>query len=200
MSYYKPWPPRQVRQNHCMNTIPCAVIVPIVKIDGQEQLVFEVRNSQLRWQPGDICFPGGKIEPDDSSTLEAAVREMIEELGIEREQIHILGPLDYIESPVGVTVWPFAAYIDTTHFTISHGEIDHVFTVPVEWFRTHAPQVHQIEIATRPAPGFPEGLSISGQTQWKRRKNYNVLLYEYQAYKIWGITAHILDNFMNIRL
>ena len=177
MSYYKPWPPRQVRQNHCMNTIPCAVIVPIVQRDGQEQLVFEVRNSQLRWQPGDICFPGGKIEPDDNNALDAAVRELIEELGIKRD-----------------------SYIDTAHFTISHGEIDHIFTVPIEWFRTHTPQMHRIEIATRPAPGFPEGLSISGQTQWKRRKTYNVLLYEYQAYKIWGITAHILDNFINIRL
>ncbi len=200
MTEYKPWPPRQVRQNRCMNTTPCAVIVPIIQKNGQEHVVFEVRSSKLNWQPGDICFPGGKIEPGDANALEAAQRELTEELGVVREQIHILGPLDYVESPVGVTVWPFAAYIDTQQFTISQGEIDHIFTVPVAWFTAHKPQVCQIEMATRPAPGFPDGLSISGQTQWKQRKNYNVLIYAYQNYKIWGITAHILDNFISIRL
>lgn len=200
MTEYKPWPPRQVRQNRCMNTTPCAVIVPLIQKDGREHLVFEVRSSKLSWQPGDICFPGGKIEPGDANAAEAAVREMTEELGVVREQIHILGPLDYVESPVGVIVWPFAAYIDTQDFTLSQGEIDHIFTVPVAWFAAHQPQVCQIEMATRPAPGFPQGLSISGQTEWKRRKTYNVLMYAYQNYKIWGITAHILDNFMDIRL
>ncbi len=200
MREYTPWPPRQVRQNRCMNTTPCAVIVPIIQKNGEEHLVFEVRSSKLNWQPGDICFPGGRIEPGDADALAAAQRELTEELGVVREQIHILGPLDYVESPVGVTVWPFAAYIDTPHFTISRGEIDHIFTVPVAWFAAHKPQVCQIEMATRPAPGFPQGLSISGQTQWKQRKNYNVLIYAYQNYKIWGITAHILDNFMSIRL
>lgn len=200
MREYTPWPPRQVRQNRCMNTTSCAVIVPLIQKNGEEHLVFEVRSSKLNWQPGDICFPGGKIEPGDANALAAAQRELTEELGVVREQIHILGPLDYVESPVGVTVWPFAAYIDTQQFTISRGEIDHIFTVPVAWFTTHKPQVCQIEMATRPAPGFPDGLSISGQTQWKQRKNYNVLIYAYQNYKIWGITAHILDNFMSIRL
>lgn len=200
MREYAPWPPRQVRQNRCMNTTPCAVIVPLIQKNGEEHLVFEVRSSKLNWQPGDICFPGGKIESGDANALAAAQRELTEELGVVREQIHILGPLDYVESPVGVTVWPFAAYIDTQQFTISRGEIDHIFTVPVAWFTAHKPQVCQIEMATRPAPGFPQGLSISGQTQWKQRKNYNVLIYAYQNYKIWGITAHILDNFMSIRL
>ena len=199
MREYTPWPPRQVRQNRCMNTTPCAVIVPLIQKNGEEHLVFEVRSSKLNWQPGDICFPG-KIESGDANALAAAQRELTEELGVVREQIHILGPLDYVESPVGVTVWPFAAYIDTQQFTISRGEIDHIFTVPVAWFTAHKPQVCQIEMATRPAPGFPQGLSISGQTQWKQRKNYNVLIYAYQNYKIWGITAHILDNFMSIRL
>ena len=114
----------------------------------------------------DICFPGGKIESGDANAAKAAVREMTEELGVAREQIHILGPLDYVESPVGVTVWPFAAYIDTQDFTLSQGEIDHIFTVPVAWFAAHQPQVCQVEMATRPAPGFPQGLSISGQTEW----------------------------------
>lgn len=62
MDMFAPWPERIVRQNPCMNTVPCAVLAPVVCVDGEEHLVFEVRSSKLSWQPGDICFPGGVIE------------------------------------------------------------------------------------------------------------------------------------------
>lgn len=200
MKSYTPWPERIIKQNRCLRTTECAVIVPIIEIKGEDHILFEVRSSKLSWQPGDICFPGGRIEEDDPSPLEAAIREAQEELGISREYIHILGPLDYVESPIGVTVWPFAAYLSTRDFIISKGEIDHLFTVPISWLETHRPQVAQVDIATRPAPNFPEGLSASGQIGWKQRKCYDIKLYEYESYKIWGITAHILDNFMEIRI
>lgn len=199
MDAFKPWPNRIVRQNPCLNTTLCAVIVPIVSIDDEEHLVFEVRSSKLSWQPGDICFPGGVIETSDGSPLEAALRETEEELGIDSSHVHVWGPLDYVESPVGVKIYPFAAYLDTTNFCISKGEIDHIFTVPLSWFALHRPHVAQIELATRPGPGFPAGLPISEQMGWRKRSTYNVLLYQYKSYKIWGITAQILDNFRVIR-
>ena len=52
MKAFKPWPDRIVRQNTCMNTRACAVLVPIIYKDGEEQAVFEVRSSKLGWQPG----------------------------------------------------------------------------------------------------------------------------------------------------
>lgn len=194
-----PWPERIVRQNSCMNTIPCAVLVPVVLVDGEEHALFEVRSSSLHWQPGDICFPGGAIEAGDASPLAAALRETREELGISASHIHVWGPLDYVESPVGVTVWPFAAYVDTMDLSLSAAEIDHIFTVPLAWFARHTPERARIELATRPAPGFPPGLSASNQVGWKQRRTYTVRIYTYKNYKIWGITAHILDNFLGIR-
>lgn len=74
MKAFKPWPDRIVRQNTCMNTRACAVLVPIIYKDGEEQAVFEVRSSKLGWQPGDVCFPGGRIDDGDDSALEAALR------------------------------------------------------------------------------------------------------------------------------
>ena len=199
MKAFKPWPDRIVRQNTCMNTRACAVLVPIIYKDGEEQAVFEVRSSKLGWQPGDVCFPGGRIDDGDDSALEAALRETKEELGVDPSHIHVWGPLDYMESPVGVTVWPFAAYMDTDDFVLSRDEVDHTFTVPLSWFDEHEPEIGRVELATRPAPGFPKGLDISHQTGWKQRRTYNVKIYTYENYKIWGITAHILDNFRGIR-
>lgn len=196
---FTPWPKRIVRQNSCLNNVPCAVLVPVIIKDDQEQLVFEVRSSKLAWQPREICFPGGHIDPEDKDALSAALRETREELGVTADHIHLWGPLDYMESPVGVTIWPFAAYLDTNQFTLSKGEIDHIFTVPLAWFEKHQPEIARLEIATRPAEGFPKGLDVSDQKGWKRRRTYNVKIYTYENYKIWGITAHILDNFLAIR-
>ena len=172
MDEFKPWPERIVRQNPCMNTVLCAVLVPIVRIDGEEHVVFEVRSSKLSWQPGDICFPGGVIEQRDASPLEAALRETQEELGVGLPHIRVWGPLDYVESPVGVKIYPFAAQLDTTNFVVSRGEIDHLFTVPLAWFSGCKPEVAQVELATRPGPGFPAGLPVSGQAGWKKRSTY----------------------------
>ena len=141
MKAFKPWPDRIVRQNTCMNTRACAVLVPIIYKDGEEQAVFEVRSSKLGWQPGDVCFPGGRIDDGDDSALEAALRETKEELGVDPSHIHVWGPLDYMESPVGVTVWPFAAYMDTDDFVLNRGEVDHTFTVPLSWFDEHEPEI-----------------------------------------------------------
>jgi 8-oxo-dGTP pyrophosphatase MutT (NUDIX family) len=196
---YEPWPDRVVRQNSCLNTAQTAVLVPVVHVDGQEQLVFEVRSSKLTWQPGDICFPGGGIEEGDNSPLEAALRETREELGVAAAQIHVLGPLDYVESPVGVTVWPFAACMDTHTFTISRGEIAETFTVPLPWFAATIPEVYKIDIATKPAPGFPSDMALSRQQGWKQRRTYDVLFYRYGQRIIWGITAQIIANFLSIR-
>ncbi len=199
MKRYEPWPERIVRQNSTMHTVPSAVIVPVVLVGEEEHVLFELRSSSLGWQPGDVCFPGGRIEETDASPLAAALRETQEELGVGLEHIHVLGPLDYVESPVGVTVWPFAAYIDTTEFTVSAAEIDRLFTVPLDWFAAQQPETVTIDVATRPAPGCPQGLAISGQTEWKKRRSYSVPVYTYGTYKIWGITAQILDNFRGIR-
>ena len=145
MKPFTPWPERIVRQNTCLNTVPCAVLVPVIHKDGEEHLVFEVRSSKLDWQPGEICFPGGRIDKTDASPLAAAAGNE-GRTGCQCRPHPPLGPLDYLESPVGVTVWPFAAYMDTTDFTLSAGEVDHTFTVPLKWFDDHEPEIGRIEL------------------------------------------------------
>ena len=88
-----------------------AVLVPLVRHNGRLGVLFEVRSAELNRQPGDICFPGGRIELDDDGPQAAAMRETQEELSLPADAIEVIGPLNYMVSPIGVVIYPFAAYI-----------------------------------------------------------------------------------------
>ncbi|WP_288160786.1 NUDIX hydrolase, partial [Streptococcus pneumoniae] len=75
-----------------------AVLVPLVQVNGEWHILFEVRSLIMRKQPGDISFPGGKLDGSETAQ-EAALRETHEELGIPPESVEILGQLSpYIAS------------------------------------------------------------------------------------------------------
>ena len=66
----------EIFRNHCevMPRGEFAVLAPLVRVDGETHLLFEVRALHMRRQPGEVCFPGGQIE-EGETPLEAAVRE-----------------------------------------------------------------------------------------------------------------------------
>lgn len=177
-----------------------AVVVPLVRHKGRLGILFEVRSAGLNWQPGDICFPGGRIELDDESPLEAALRETREELGLPPDSIRVLGPLSYMVSPIGVMLYPFAVYIeDFDQIRPNSGEVAEVFVVPLEYLLNTDPLTAHMELATRPLPDFPLDLLESSYAKdWKRRTTYPVLFYQYDGHVIWGLTARVLFGFLNI--
>lgn len=176
-----------------------AVVVPLVPAGGEPAVLFEVRSAQLAWQPGEICFPGGKIEAADADPRHAAVREAYEELGLPRGGLRLLGPLDYLVSPIGVIIYPFAGYIaDPSAIKPAPGEVAEIFTVPLSFFLENAPLKAEMEVATRPLPGFPAELLPGYTRDWRRRAVYPVLFYRYGERVIWGLTARIMYNFVQI--
>lgn len=190
------WKKRPVQQNRILQTTPCAVMVPVVTIEDEPHLLFEVRSPKLGWQPGDICFPGGSIEADDTTPWQTAQRESQEELGIAPERITLWGPLDYVESPVGVLVYPYAAAVEGTDYILNKREVERVFTVPLAWLEQSIPEIATIDVATKPTADFPkELLGVQGD-DWVRRRPYQVYIYRYGRYIIWGITAQIIRNFL----
>ena len=68
-----------------------AVLIPLVQVNDEWHVLFEVRSLTMRKQPGDISFPGGRIDPTDASPMEAAIRETHEELGVDPTCIQVLG-------------------------------------------------------------------------------------------------------------
>src|SRR5699024_8465241 len=88
-----------------------AILVPLVYINDEIHLLFEVRSEHLRSQPGDICFPGGRMDKTDASPKACALRETSEELGVLSTEIKQVVPLDYIVSESGRIIYPYVGYI-----------------------------------------------------------------------------------------
>jgi len=174
-----------------------SVLVPLIEKDGRLEVLFEVRAASLHRQPGEVCFPGGACEENESHE-ETAIRETAEELLIREEQIQILAPLDYLETPGGVTVWTYLGMIKDYAGTYSLDEVDHVFSVPLEWFLENDPERYQCTVHTVPNEDFPFHLVPGGRDYHWRRGKYDVYFYQYDGEIIWGMTAKLLQAFIKL--
>lgn len=177
-----------------------AVLLPLVQDEGEWHVVFEVRAFTMRKQPGDISFPGGRIDADDASPMAAALRETEEELGIDRNTVKIIGKLSpYIASPSFV-VYPFVAVCDYHEIIHSYNkaEVEEVFAIPLRWLMEHEPVLHCVPVHPTPLPDFPFDKIFNGEKyQWGKRSQEE-WFYEYENYTVWGLTARILKYFIEI--
>src|SRR5499433_4515658 len=85
---------------------PAAVLVPVVKRDNGLTVLFTRRTAHLHDHAGQISFPGGRSEPGDASPGETALRETLEEIGLEPERVEILGHLPEYTTVTGYRVTP----------------------------------------------------------------------------------------------
>lgn len=180
-----------------------AVLLPLVEKEGEPHILFEVRANHLQRQPGEICFPGGRIEKNEVETPEvAAVREATEELGMEKEKIELLGQLDYLVTPPGTLIYPYVGRIlKPEDICPNPDEVAEVFTVPVAYFLENQPSVSYVDVATRYAADFPfHKVSSAYGPYWQNRWTFAVYYYEYGKWFIWGMTARILQNFIKLCL
>lgn len=168
-----------------------AVLIPLIKINGAYHVLFEVRSSKLTHQPGEICFPGGKRELNETS-MEAAIRETCEELQVSESDIKIYGALDYFLSPAGMRIDAFLGELVNYNWQYSSDEVSEIFTVPLEFFQSHQPERYFNKVQMKPEDDFPFDKVPGGRDYPWARGKYEVLFYEYDGHIIWGLTAKIL--------
>ncbi|WP_246599278.1 NUDIX hydrolase [Clostridium lacusfryxellense] len=174
-----------------------AVMILLVEDAEEVSIVFEVRALKLRSQPGDVCLPGGRVELDEKPK-ETAIRETMEELNLKRDQIEILGDMDYYISPYGNILYAFVAVLKYGEIKPSEDEVDHIFKVPLNFFLETKPLHYNMNIGPLNQEGFPFHL-INGGKDYKFRKGYlDQYFYEYNKYVIWGFTAQIVKSFIDI--
>ena len=84
-----------------------AVLIPIIKINSEYNLLFEKRAKHIR-QGGEVSFPGGEFDKKkDNDFLDTALRETFEEIGIPRSEIEIIGTMDTLIAPMGISIEPW---------------------------------------------------------------------------------------------
>jgi len=173
-----------------------AVIIPLIEQDNKYYVLFEKRAKSLRRQPGEISFPGGKVEANDYSPKEAALRETCEELGLPKKYIDIIGQLGAFVPFRKSVIFPYVANILSNRFKPNPDEVEEIFFVPLEFFLNYKPEVHKIKLKVEAEENFPFHL-IPGGEKYPWRFNYiDELFYHYNGYVIWGMTATILNNFI----
>ncbi|MCM3762335.1 CoA pyrophosphatase [Alkalihalobacillus oceani] len=181
------------------DSLNAAVILPLVDIDGELSVLFEVRAHHLNSQPGEICFPGGRIDADDPTPQLAAMREVTEELGLKREYIKPLAPLDVLVTPFRGIIYPFAAVLENIEsIKPNPAEVDHVFTVPLSFLYTHEPKRYEMNIHFEPDEHFPLEQISNSRTYAARKNTLTEFFYYYKQYVIWGLTARILTHFLEL--
>jgi 8-oxo-dGTP pyrophosphatase MutT (NUDIX family) len=149
-----------------------AVLIPVVERSDATVLMTR-RTMQLRKHPGQIAFPGGKIDPGDASAAAAALREAQEEIGLDPRLVEPIGRLDPYIAGTGYRITAIVARVAPEHrLILNPDEVDAAFEVPLSFLMS--PRNHQT--ITREFDGVRH------------------LLYEmpYDQHHIWGVTAGII--------
>lgn len=176
-----------------------AVLIPLVEVNGETHILFEVRSMNLRTQPGDICFPGGRIDPSDPSPKDCAIRETTEELGIMKNHILDLTPIDYVVSDMGRIIYPYVGKIENIdQIKPNVTEVGEIFTVPLAHFRNKKPESYKVHFKVIPEDNFPFDLIVGGEDYNWQLRHINELFYRYEDKVIWGLTAKILLHFLQL--
>lgn len=176
-----------------------SILIPLIMKNDKIHVLFEVRSMKLRRQPGEICFPGGRVEKSDASPKEAAIRETSEELGIKKEEVNHVYPIDYfVHSMEERIIYPFVGMINPEKIEPNPNEVKEIFTVPLDFLKEQEPEKHPLQFQIAENPNFPFHLIPGGKNYPFQTHAITEYFYFYEDYVIWGLTAKILHHFLSI--
>lgn len=165
--------PEPLRQRLTRDLKAAGVLVPIIEHEDACTVLFTKRSPHLRYHAGQVSFPGGRMEPDDTDVLATALRETREEVGIDPSIVEIAGFLAPLPTVSGYAVTPIVGFLPPgTPIAPDPTEVERVFEVPLDFL---------LEPANR--------RSVEREVYGER---VAVCEYRYAAERIWGATATIL--------
>lgn len=161
------------------NFKPAAVVIPFFEIEREAHILFTKRSDTVEHHKGQVSFPGGARETQDSALEDTALREMHEEVGIPPEMVPIIGQLDDFPTISDFLVTPFVATMPYPYpVNLSTDEVAEILEVPLDLFLTDA----HFSLEER---------EFGGRT-------YPVYYYDFQGTVIWGVTGYIVNRFIDL--
>ena len=157
---------------------PAAVLVPIVEHDTGPTVLLTQRTEHLRTHSGQVSFPGGKVEKEDTGPVDTALRETEEEIGLHRSRVEVMGALDVYETGTGFAITPIVGLVRPGFsLVLDEYEVAEAFEVPLDFFLDS--DNHTMD---------------SAEWQGAVRHYYDM---PWEGYRIWGATAGMLVNLHN---
>jgi 8-oxo-dGTP pyrophosphatase MutT (NUDIX family) len=159
--------------------IPASVLVLLYPKDGDYCVLLNKRSEEVEHHKGEISFPGGARDPEDADSLDTALRETQEEMGILRDDVTILGEMDEVATRSLFRVNVFAGAIEHSYrFQPSVDEIAEVVEFPVKALRDPA--------------------SRRWETRWQDGAAVTTYSYAFGNHLVFGATARILQQFLEL--
>jgi 8-oxo-dGTP pyrophosphatase MutT (NUDIX family) len=153
---------------------PAAVLVPVVD-RPEPTVILTERPKTMRRHPGQISFPGGRIEPEDDGPIAAALREAEEEIGLPRHRVEVIGIADLYRTITGFEVVPVVGVVPPDVTLAPHpGEVADMFEAPLHFLLDPARQIER-----------------TGEWKGRDRTYYEI---EWEGRRIWGATAAMIVN------
>jgi 8-oxo-dGTP pyrophosphatase MutT (NUDIX family) len=159
---------------------PAAVLLLLHNQDGELHVIFQKRTDKVDAHKGQISFPGGGRDPEDEDLIATALRETHEEIGVHPSHVEILGQLDGIRTISNFAVTPYVGWLDHHPYDwqFSHDEVAYLLEVPLMHLRDVANFV-------------PDQRTVGG-------REIVMPAYNFQSDLIWGATARMLSNFLDL--
>lgn len=153
---------------------PAAVLIAITDVLHDPQVILTQRPRAMRDHPGQVAFPGGKIDPGEDAVT-AALREAEEELALPRDAVRVIGTSDIYHTGTGFVVTPVVGVVPPgLPLVPSPGEVEAWFEAP-------------LSLLLDPASW------TSNEAYW-RGNTRRYLELDWQGFRIWGVTAAIIAN------
>ena len=170
------------RQRRVIEHLPfshAAVLVPLFQKDGDCHLLFTKRSEEVKYHKGEISFPGGVVDEEDRELIHTALREAREEIGLKESDVQIIGVLDDIVTITEFIVTPIVGLFPYPYpFKVSEVEIAELIEVPLA--------------------SLLKKDCFSEREIFRGGEREIVYAYEYGKHIIWGATARILKQFLDL--
>lgn len=177
-----------------------AVLVPLVEREGKLHLLYEVRAWSMKRQPGEVCFPGGRMELGEDPVT-CALRETQEELGIPASAVRVLGELDFIGNRSNFIMYPVLGLVEAEAVNAMRpnpAEVEETFLVPLDYLMKGPELEYEYRLRPEFGPDFPfEQLGIPRTYSWREGRESGPV-YPWGGHVIWGLTGRITRHLITL--